>query len=42
MRAVSFSYNSNLKRLRVFKGSKLMQEITGNAAKNTYLKIIKE
>lgn len=42
MKDISFSYNSSLKRLRVFKGGKQVQVITGDAAKVTYLKIIKE
>lgn len=39
---IAFIYNSRLKRLRVFKGDKLVQVITGDAAKIAYLKIIKE
>lgn len=42
MKEISFSYNSSLKRLRVFKGGKLLKEITGDAAKASYIKIIKK
>lgn len=42
MKEISFSYNSSLKRLRVYKGGKLIKEITGDAAKRSYLKIVKE
>lgn len=42
MKDVEFSYNSSLKRLRIFLNGKLVKELTGKAAKVEFKRISKK